>query len=595
MLGQGSWSDMVDQPLRAVIIFIAGFETEGGAPELGAEFIMREDIVVVTLEYRSGVLGFLSDGTKYMPGNLGLEDVRVALGWVQQNIGDFGGDPGKVTVAGHGQGATIAHLLALNPTTSALFSKMILASGSALCEGSLSSPTLSYSSASNSNSRYSSSSSYSSSSTSTRDTTPELPHPYYVYKKVLTATKCSSLRCLQEKPVQELLKAQETIEKEHVSMTTVFTPTIDIDLRPQPLVPRDPRKLEQAGTRIPLLIGATRDEGFAAALAYSSANPSLMTVSKLRETMLPQLLSSILGQNRGYRAELVESVFRQYFADEGQDSRSRDQTQEALGEMLGDLLVHSCIRETVQLHRRAIQPTFSYLFSYVEEEPFMGLRQYQQSGIQYQYSGQYNAPGGQAAGGSHKVERGSELRHIFSPGPNSNQQMGSQRLGQQSLASDQISKNLTFAWASFASTDRPPSVFPIDGLNLQPNQIVRKEWTKVSERGSIATYNISLHRGGIFHDFRKAESVFWTYQMEFLEDLSLKTASLKGYAIATWGLVALLLVAGLIAGAGYLQMHRRKKEDEQAMEGRDYASWVSNMNNLKKSEPGQNSYEVNTK
>jgi len=156
----------------------------------------------------------------------------------------------------------------------------------------------------------------------------------------------------------------------------------------------------------------------------------------------------------------------------------------------------------------------------------------------------------------------------------------------------------------------------------------------VSERGSIATYNISLHRGGIFHDFRKAESVFWTYQMEFLEDLSLKTASLKGYAIATWGLVALLLVAGLIAGAGYLQFHRRKKEDEQAMEGRfdsgpiafypwkeqldfqsmklwakeasnfeldpsaqDYASWVSNMNNLKKSEPGgQNSYvEVNTK
>ena len=38
------------------------------------------------------------------------------------------------------------------------------------------------------------------------------------------------------------------------------------------------------------------------------------------------------------------------------------------------------------------------IFSYVEEEPFMGLRQYQQSGIQYQYSGQYNVPGGQAAG-----------------------------------------------------------------------------------------------------------------------------------------------------------------------------------------------------
>ena len=77
-------------------------------------------------------------------------------------------------------------------------------------------------------------------------------------------------------------------------------------------------------------------------------------------------------------------------------------------------------------------------------------------------------------------------------------------------------------------------MFPADGLVLQPNQIIRKEWSKVliitamvgmmvmvdmmvmvmvifakcrsqvSERGSIATYNISLHRGGIFHDFRKA-------------------------------------------------------------------------------------------
>jgi len=162
-----------------------------------------------------------------MPGNLGLEDVRVALGWVQQNIGDFGGDPGKVTLAGHGQGATIAHLLALNPTTSVLFSKMILASGSALCEGSLNSPTLSYSSSSNANSPYVSSSSTS----STSATMPELLHPYYTYKKVLAETKCSSLRCLQEKPVQELIKAQETIEKDHVTMTTLFTPTIDVDLR----------------------------------------------------------------------------------------------------------------------------------------------------------------------------------------------------------------------------------------------------------------------------------------------------------------------------------------------------------------------------
>ena len=43
---------------------------------------MKEDVVVVTLEYRTGVLGFLSDETKLMPGNLGMTDVVLGLSWV---------------------------------------------------------------------------------------------------------------------------------------------------------------------------------------------------------------------------------------------------------------------------------------------------------------------------------------------------------------------------------------------------------------------------------------------------------------------------------------------------------------------------------
>ena len=54
---------------------------------------MREDVVVVTVEYRVGLLGFLSDETKTLPGNLGMLDIQLALGWVQQVISDFGGNP----------------------------------------------------------------------------------------------------------------------------------------------------------------------------------------------------------------------------------------------------------------------------------------------------------------------------------------------------------------------------------------------------------------------------------------------------------------------------------------------------------------------
>ena len=67
--------------------------------------------------FRTGLLGFLSDETRELPGNLGLTDVALALDWVQQAVADFGGNPGSVTLAGWGQGAVIAHLLSLNPTT----------------------------------------------------------------------------------------------------------------------------------------------------------------------------------------------------------------------------------------------------------------------------------------------------------------------------------------------------------------------------------------------------------------------------------------------------------------------------------------------
>ena len=83
---------------------------------------MKEDVVVVTLEYRTGVLGFLSDETKLMPGNLGMTDVVLGLSWVQQAISEFGGNPQSVTLAGFGQGAVIAHLLSLNPLTSSKIS-----------------------------------------------------------------------------------------------------------------------------------------------------------------------------------------------------------------------------------------------------------------------------------------------------------------------------------------------------------------------------------------------------------------------------------------------------------------------------------------
>ena len=72
----------------------------GSACWFGPQFWMIHNIVLVTLNYRLGPLGFLSLGTEEVPGNAGMLDQVAALQWVQENIHRFGGDPGKVTLMG---------------------------------------------------------------------------------------------------------------------------------------------------------------------------------------------------------------------------------------------------------------------------------------------------------------------------------------------------------------------------------------------------------------------------------------------------------------------------------------------------------------
>ena len=97
----------------------------------GASFAARHDIVIVTLNYRLGLFGFLYLGDE---GNVGLLDQVAALRWVRDNIAAFGGDPAAVTVMGESAGAmSIAYLLAM-PAARGLFQRAILQSGAGALE-----------------------------------------------------------------------------------------------------------------------------------------------------------------------------------------------------------------------------------------------------------------------------------------------------------------------------------------------------------------------------------------------------------------------------------------------------------------------------
>ncbi|KAK7574427.1 hypothetical protein V9T40_011618 [Parthenolecanium corni] len=126
-----------------VMVWIHGggfFEGSGFKLLYGPDYFLDHNIIIVTINYRLGVIGFLSAADEVLPGNYGMKDQVAALKWVQQNIRDFGGDPQRVTIFGESAGAVSAHLHMFSPLSKGLFHRAISQSGTALAVWAQTSP-----------------------------------------------------------------------------------------------------------------------------------------------------------------------------------------------------------------------------------------------------------------------------------------------------------------------------------------------------------------------------------------------------------------------------------------------------------------------
>ena len=129
---------------RPVMVWIHGGGFLNGSSDIynSRRLASRGDIVVVTVNYRLGALGFLAHPALAGPdgavGNYGLADQQAALRWVHENVAAFGGDPDKVTIAGESAGAMSVcdHLVA--PESYGLFRAAILQSGPCQAQAALS-------------------------------------------------------------------------------------------------------------------------------------------------------------------------------------------------------------------------------------------------------------------------------------------------------------------------------------------------------------------------------------------------------------------------------------------------------------------------
>jgi para-nitrobenzyl esterase len=140
------WTPGLDGSRRPVMVWVHGgsFVSGSGAGSLyrGGMLAREDDVVVVTINYRLGLLGFLAhpaledpgqtwlDGEKWSGfGNWGLADQLAALQWVHDHIASFGGDPGNVTLFGESAGGMSVSALLAVPAAKGLFHRAIVQSG----------------------------------------------------------------------------------------------------------------------------------------------------------------------------------------------------------------------------------------------------------------------------------------------------------------------------------------------------------------------------------------------------------------------------------------------------------------------------------
>ncbi|XP_077309519.1 fatty acyl-CoA hydrolase precursor, medium chain-like isoform X2 [Lithobates pipiens] len=131
-------SDRGDNDRLPVMVYIhgGGLALESASLYDGSALSAHENLVYVAIQYRLGILGFLSTGDgQAASGNYGLLDQVAALRWIQENIQDFGGDPGSVTIFGESAGGVSVSALVLSPLGKGLFHRAIAQSGVAIMPG----------------------------------------------------------------------------------------------------------------------------------------------------------------------------------------------------------------------------------------------------------------------------------------------------------------------------------------------------------------------------------------------------------------------------------------------------------------------------
>nr|XP_023841100.1 carboxylesterase 5A isoform X1 [Salvelinus alpinus] len=300
------------------------FWIHGGGLSMGAAsqydaspLAAYQNMVVVVIQYRLGILGFLSTGDEHAPGNWGFLDQIAALKWVQENIESFGGDPQSVTIAGESAGGISASILTLSPLAKGLFHRAIFQSGVA---------TLG---------------------------TYTSKEPLVIAKVVANLTECDCttneqlVKCIREKTEEDLVNATK-------KMKIVMGATVDgvflKDLAEELLK-------SKAVEKVPVLLGVTNHE-FGWILPSSFAPPGWSEGFNRQSAMSIMNVFYPAGAS-GLNNLIADEYFK--------DAKTPEDVRDGFTEMLGDLFMVLPVIKVAGYHRDAGAPVYMYEFQHRPE------------------------------------------------------------------------------------------------------------------------------------------------------------------------------------------------------------------------------------